>query len=97
MSLSNQNFYNNFFICNLKRVLYPAFQHEILFWLFAIGVSLVILGPSTQSFTSNRGSVSKSISYRYTVHFLSTYEHSELCCGCFSYCDYVLHAYKLYS
>jgi len=43
----------SFFIRNLERVLYPAFQLEILFWLFSIGVSLVILGPSTQSFTSN--------------------------------------------
>jgi len=43
----------SFFICNLERVLYPTFQLEILFWFFAISVSLVILGPSTQSFTSN--------------------------------------------
>jgi len=33
--------------------LYPDFQLEILFWHFATGVSLVILSPSTQSFTSN--------------------------------------------
>jgi len=43
----------SFFISNLERVLYPTFQLEILFWFFAISVSLVILGPSTQSFTSN--------------------------------------------
>jgi len=32
-----------------------------------------------------------------TYRTLRTNEHSELCCWCFSYCDYVLHAYKLYS
>ena len=35
----------SFFICNLKCVLHPAFELEIIFWLFAIGVSLVILSP----------------------------------------------------
>jgi len=37
------------------------------------------------------------LSYSNIVHSLRTNEHSELCCGYFSYCDYVLHASKLYT